>query len=298
MSQRAVSLRDIEIFVLDEADRMLDMGFVRDVKRIASKLPQIRQTLLFSATLPDSIRSLAHSLLRSPVSVAATPTASAPQALEQSVYFVEKANKRKLLAWILRDNTIDRALAFTRTKHSANRVAQHLSKCGISADAIHGDKSQNARMRALEGFKRGQLRVLVATDIAARGIDIDQLSYVINYDLPNAPETYVHRIGRTARAGNSGQALSFCESDERPHLQSIERLICKRIPVMSDHLSALSAPDPIVALQPIRSLQPMAAGAAAGAQTGGGGGQQHGGRPRHFSRRRRSGRAGAPTNAS
>jgi ATP-dependent RNA helicase RhlE len=256
ISQRAVALEDIEIFVLDEADRMLDIGFVRDVQRIASRLPRTRQTLMFSATTTDGIRALAQSLLRSPVHVESTPVSSTPQALDQRVYFVEKPDKRKLLAWLLRGDEVDRVLVFTRTKHSANRVAEHLSKSRISADAIHGNKSQGARQRALEGFKRGELRVLVATDIAARGIDIDRLSFVINYDLPNDSETYVHRIGRTARAGNAGQAVSFCEAGERSQLQSIERLIRKRIDVMNDHPAEFaSAPPAAVQVQ----VQPRAA---------------------------------------
>jgi len=235
MARRAVALGAVELFVLDEADRMLDMGFVQDVKRVANALPKPRQTLLFSATLPDSIRSLAQSLLHSPVHVAATPVSSAAETLDQSVYFVEKADKRKLLAWLLRDEKLDRTLTFTRTKHGANRVAEYLVKNGVNAAAIHGNKSQGARERALSDFKLGRLRVLVATDIAARGIDIDQLSYVINFDLPNTPETYVHRIGRSGRAGSVGSALSFCDREERPYLRSIERLIRTQIRVVRSH---------------------------------------------------------------
>jgi ATP-dependent RNA helicase RhlE len=235
MGQRAVSLADVQILILDEADRMLDMGFIHDVKRIVKTLPTARQTLLFSATLPESIRSLAGSMLQSPIHVSVTPNSTAAETLDQSVYFVDKADKRKLLAWVLRDPSIDRTLAFTRTKHAANRVAEYLEKSGVAAAAIHGNKSQSARERALAAFKRGQLRVLVATDIAARGIDIDQLSYVINFDLPNLPETYVHRIGRSGRAGAAGSALSFCDREERPYLRSIERLIQSPIRVVSDH---------------------------------------------------------------
>ena len=235
MSQRAVSFSDLQVYVLDEADRMLDMGFIQDVKRITHALPKKRQTLLFSATMPDDIRALAESLLSSPVHVAVTPVSSTAEKIEQAVYFVEKADKRRLLTGLLRDPAIDRALVFTRTKHTANRVAEHLTKAGIAADAIHGNKSQGARERALEAFKQGALRVLVATDIAARGIDIDRLSFVINYDLPNVPEAYVHRIGRTGRAGSSGRALSFCEAEERAQLRGIERLTRSTIPVIAEH---------------------------------------------------------------
>jgi ATP-dependent RNA helicase RhlE len=235
MDQRLVSLLDLTVFVLDEADRMLDMGFVHDVRRIAAAVPKRRQTLLFSATMPESIRALSQSLLCNPVEVAATPISSTAETVDQVVYFVEKADKRKLLAWILRDPRIDRALVFTRTKHGANRVAQHLDKVGITADAIHGNKSQPARERALSRFKQGELRVLVATDIAARGIDIEGLSFVVNYDLPNVPEFYVHRIGRTGRAGAEGQALSFCEAEERPYLKGIERLIGGAIHPVVEH---------------------------------------------------------------
>jgi len=248
MGQGAVSFSDLSVFVLDEADRMLDMGFIHDVKRIAAVVPKKRQTLLFSATMPESIRSLAHSLLSNPVEVAVTPVASTAETVDQAIYFVEKNDKRALLTWILDDPRSERALVFTRTKHGANRVVEHLEKGGIKAAAIHGNKSQSARERALDGFKRGTIRVLVATDIAARGIDIDQLSLVINFDLPNVPEAYVHRIGRTGRAGASGQALSFCEAEERPYLADIERLI--RIPIAAitehpypSHLGVPSATD-------------------------------------------------------
>jgi ATP-dependent RNA helicase RhlE len=224
MQQRAVSFEALEVFVLDECDRMLEMGFIDDVKRITAALPRPRQTLLFSATMPDAIRRLAESWLSSPVYVSVTPVATPAQTVKQLLYYVEKPDKRQLLTRLLGDTEIDRALVFTRTKHTANRVAALLLKAGIQAAAIHGNKSQSARERALDSFKQGSLRALVATDIAARGIDIDGLGCVINYDLPNVPEAYVHRIGRTGRAGRSGQALSFCEASERPHLRSIERL--------------------------------------------------------------------------
>jgi ATP-dependent RNA helicase RhlE len=235
LGQKAVTLAHIEVFVLDEADRMLDMGFIHDVRKIAAEVPKQRQTLLFSATMPDDIRQLANKLLDNPVEVAVTPVASTAEKIDQAIYFVEKADKRSLLGWILEDTRIDRALVFTRTKHSANRVAEFLDKRGIRSAAIHGNKSQNARERALDGFKRGTLRVLVATDIAARGIDIDQLAYVINFDLPNVPEAYVHRIGRTGRAGAAGQALSFCEEEERPYLADIERLIQLNLDAVTKH---------------------------------------------------------------
>ncbi|MET0342104.1 MAG: DEAD/DEAH box helicase [Polyangiales bacterium] len=235
LNQRVISLAQVEIFVLDEADRMLDMGFIHDVRKIAAQVPNERQTLLFSATMPDDIRQLAAKLLKNPIEVAVTPVASTAETIDQAVYFVEKADKRALLAWVLEDPRIERALVFTRTKHSANRVAEYLEKRGIRAAAIHGNKSQNARERALDGFKRGGLRVLVATDIAARGIDIDQLGFVINYDLPNVPEAYVHRIGRTGRAGSTGQALSFCEAEERPFLADIERLIRMNLDAVTQH---------------------------------------------------------------
>jgi ATP-dependent RNA helicase RhlE len=235
MQQRAISLADVRVLVLDEADRMLDMGFVNDVMRIARAVPKSRQTLLFSATLPDSIRSLAQSLLSEPVHVAVDAVSSTAETLDQSVYFVDKADKRSLLAWVLQDLGIDRTLTFTRTKHGADRVVEFLQKRGVAAAALHGNKSQNARERALDSFKSGKLRVLVATDIAARGIDIEQLSHVINFEVPNTPESYVHRIGRSGRAGASGVALSFCDAEERPYLRSIERLIRMPIRVVQDH---------------------------------------------------------------
>jgi ATP-dependent RNA helicase RhlE len=238
MQQRAVSFEALEVFVLDECDRMLEMGFIDDVKRITAALPRPRQTLLFSATMPETIRRLAESWLSSPVRVSVTPVATAAETVEQLLYYVEKPDKRQLLTRLLGDAEIDRALVFTRTKHTANRVAALLLKAGIQAAAIHGNKSQSARERALDSFKQGSLRALVATDIAARGIDIDGLGCVINYDLPNVPEAYVHRIGRTGRAGNSGRALSFCEASERPHLRSIERLTGITIAVVHEHAFA------------------------------------------------------------
>lgn len=235
MSQGIISLKEIEIFVLDEADRMLDMGFVHDVKRIITKLPQKRQTLFFSATMPAEIQSLANSILTHPEKVEVTPVSSTADTIAQSLFFVEKQDKRKLLAHLLADKSIETVLVFTRTKHGADRVVKDLSRSGVSAEAIHGNKSQNARQRALTNFKNRSTRVLVATDIAARGIDVDDLTHVINYELPDVPETYVHRIGRTGRAGASGISFSFCEAEETEALRDIHKLIGKQIPVVENH---------------------------------------------------------------
>ncbi len=235
IGQGHVHLKQLDIFVLDEADRMLDMGFVHDVKKVISQLPARRQSLLFSATMPDEIARLADSLLTDPVHVAVAPVSSTVDAIEQSVYFVDKANKPRLLLHLLADPSIRSALVFTRTKHGADRVVKDLSRAGVQALAIHGNKSQNARQNALGSFKNGTVRVLVATDIAARGIDVDELSHVINFDLPNIPETYVHRIGRTGRAGLSGKAISFCDFEEKAYLKDIEKLIRKTVPVVETH---------------------------------------------------------------
>lgn len=233
--QGHINLHYIRQFVLDEADRMLDMGFIHDVKRVITKLPAKRQTLFFSATMPDEIAGLANSILSNPVKVAVTPVSSTAEKVEQQLFYTDKNNKRKLLVHVLQDASIVSALVFTRTKHGADRVAKDLNKAGITASAIHGDKSQNSRQRALTDFKAGRIRVLVATDIAARGIDVDNLSHVINYEIPNVPETYVHRIGRTGRGGASGIALSFCEDEERPYVKDIVKLIKQQIPVVTDH---------------------------------------------------------------
>ncbi|MEM1417885.1 MAG: DEAD/DEAH box helicase [Myxococcota bacterium] len=230
MDRGFVDLSDIGIFVLDEADRMLDMGFLRDVKRVIAKLPKKRQTMLFSATMPAPIRKLASELLHDPVSVAVAPVSSAAEKVRQEVVFVEKREKPKKLIELLRAGDIDHTIVFTRTKHGANRLVKKLAGAGIEAAAIHGNKSQGARTRALDGFRSGALNVLVATDIAARGIDVEGISHVINFDLPNVPETYVHRIGRTARAGASGIAVSFCDPEEKAYLRSIEKLLGERIP--------------------------------------------------------------------
>ncbi len=233
--QGLVELRHLEVFVLDEADRMLDMGFIHDVKRVIGLLPPRRQTLFFSATMPREAQELADRLLHQPETVAVTPPSTTAEKVEQEVYFVEKADKRALLVDVLRDTAMKRVLVFSRTKHGANRIAEHLVKAGVGAEAIHGNKSQNARERALANFKAGRIRVLVATDIAARGIDIDDITHVVNFDVPEVPETYVHRIGRTARAGASGMALTFVEVDERPDWKNIVKLTRQDIPVVEGH---------------------------------------------------------------
>lgn len=231
MQQGYISLSKIEILVLDEADRMLDMGFINDIKRILGKIPAERQTLLFSATIPIAIRKFAATILHKPSEINVTPQSSTAETVDQSVYFVEKEEKVELLKELLEDKDIDRSLVFTRTKHGANRLVKRLSKTGIFAAAIHGDKSQNARQKALEDFKRSKIRVLVATDVASRGIDIDELPLVVNFELPNVPETYVHRIGRTGRAGRNGVAVSFCDRNEEIDLRNIQKLIGFKIPV-------------------------------------------------------------------
>ena len=231
MGQGYVRLDYVETFVLDEADRMLDMGFIHDVRRIAAKLPEKHQTLLFSATMPTEVEELAMQLLHDPETVKVDPVSSPVEAIDQVLYYVDKANKKHLLAKLLREPEVENALVFSRTKHGADRIVRDLSRAGITAAAIHGDKSQNARQAALDSFKRGDSKVLVATDIAARGIDIAGLSHVFNYDLPNEPEAYVHRIGRTGRAGHTGKAISFCCIDEIKQLGQIEKLISRRLPV-------------------------------------------------------------------
>lgn len=235
MNQGHINLSDVEVFVLDEADRMLDMGFIHDIKKIRKALPNKHQTLFFSATLPNSILKLANSLLHNPVKVEIEPESPTVDTITQGLYFVEKGNKKNLLLNILQDAGIESALVFTRTKRNANNVVKLLNKSNINAEAIHGNKSQSARQRALGNFKDQKTRVLVATDIAARGIDVDELKYVINYEVPNEPETYVHRIGRTGRAGADGTALSFVDSVERAYIRDIQKLIGKQIPVMEEH---------------------------------------------------------------
>ena len=235
MDQGFVSLQHIQFFVLDEADRMLDMGFIHDVKKVIAKLPSVRQTLFFSATMPPEIKKLAASILVNPVKVEIVPVVSTSNLIRQELYFVDKPDKRALLIHLLQDKTIDSALVFTRTKHGADRVSRDLMKAGIKAAAIHGNKSQLARQEALNSFKSKKTRVLVATDIASRGIDVEQLSHVINFEIPNIPETYVHRIGRTGRAGLDGKAISFCDVEELEYLRDIQKLISIEIPVVKSH---------------------------------------------------------------
>ena len=235
MNQGFIKLNQVEYFVLDEADRMLDMGFINDIKKIIAKIPVKRQTLFFSATAAPSIMKLANTILNNPVSVAVTPISSTASLVTQSVYYVKKENKRLLLKHVLNNSKIEHALVFTRTKRGADKVAKDLNSIGVSAEAIHGNKSQGARERALKGFKNRTIRILVATDIASRGIDVDKLSHVINYEIPEQAETYVHRIGRTGRAGSSGVALSFCAHDELTYLKDINKLIKTNIEVVSTH---------------------------------------------------------------
>ena len=235
INQGYVKLGDISIFVLDEADRMLDMGFIHDVRKLIKLIPAKRQSLFFSATMPESIRVLASTILTNPEEVEVTPASTTAETIQQEMYFVDAANKKDLLIHILKDKSIATALVFTRTKHGADKVQRMLEKAKIKAEAIHGNKSQNARQNALRNFKERTTRVLVATDIAARGIDIDDLNLVINYEIPNIPETYVHRIGRTGRAGLDGKAVSFCDVEEREFLRDIQKLISIQIPVIKDH---------------------------------------------------------------
>jgi ATP-dependent RNA helicase RhlE len=271
MQQGFVKLGGLEVFVLDEADRMLDMGFIHDVRKVIAVLPKERQTLLFSATMPADIQDLAGRILRDPVRIEVTPVATTAEKIDQYLYFVEKSDKRALLEHLLQDPKITRALVFTRTKHGANRVVDQLDKSGIRAQAIHGNKSQSARERALAHFKSGETRLLVATDIAARGIDVEDISHVINYDLPNVPEQYVHRIGRTARAGASGIALSFCDTEEREYLRDIERLIRMQIQVVTDHPRRSPLPPPKPGDPVVRAARPP--------ENGNGRGQRPGQRP-------------------
>jgi ATP-dependent RNA helicase RhlE len=248
ISQRTVDLGAVEILVLDEADRMLDMGFIRDVEKVLRCLPRERHSLLFSATMPDSVASLAKGLLKSPERVAVTPPAATTEKVEQSVCFVDQKQKQAVLTHLLQDPAFYRTLVFTRTKHGADRVAKRLVKSGIEAKAIHGDKSQGQRERALDEFRRGDTHVLVATDLAARGIDVPEITHVVNFDLPNIPDSYVHRIGRTARAGRDGMAISLCSADEREYLRDIEKLIRKRVPVVeisaTGEMAAAAQPAP------------------------------------------------------
>jgi len=296
--QGLVELKALEVFVLDEADRMLDMGFIHDVRKVIRLLPRHRQTLFFSATMPPEAQELADQLLKNPQTVAVVPSATTAERIDQEVYFVEKADKRALLVDVLRDAAMRRVLVFSRTKHGANRIAEHLVKAGIGAEAIHGNKSQNARERALAGFKSGRTRVLVATDIAARGIDIDEVTHVVNFDVPEVPETYVHRIGRTARAGAAGMALSFVETDERADWRNIEKLTRQEIPIVEGHPYESRVPFAAAPQRAPASAQPkpQPQGHTHGRRdlpSGGGGGGGGGGK-----RRRRRGGRGRGASAS
>jgi len=293
-SRRHINLKNVSVFVLDEADRMLDMGFLPDVKRIIAALPNKKQTMLFSATMPPAIRALGETLLHDPVSVSVTPVSAPAERIDQRVYFVDKSNKRKLLASLIQSHEMLRALVFSRTKHGANRIAQFLEKSGIASAAIHGNKSQGARTRALAQFKAGRLQALVATDIAARGIDVEGVTHVINFDLPNIAETYVHRIGRTARAGASGIAMSFCDVEEQPYLADIERLIRKHLDRATDNpLPSNASPPPMTDLDsksPPRKRPQRRSGQGRGGQ--GRGGQGRGGQGRGGQGRGGQGRGG------
>ncbi len=275
MNQGHLNIREVEIFVLDEADRMLDMGFVHDVKKLLAVLPKKRQSLFFSATMPPEIVSLANTILFHPLKVSVTPVSSTVDIIVQSVYFVDKVNKNALLIEILKNTAIKTALVFTRTKHGADKVVNLLIKNNIKAEAIHGNKAQNARQRALTNFKAQTTRVLVATDIAARGIDVDELAYVVNYEIPNIPETYVHRIGRTGRAGAGGTAISFCDAEERAFLKDIEKLIAKKVPVIENH------PFPMTNFNPIKEAKQQGRVNSGHARSKA---MANGGQKRHFSR--------------
>ncbi len=272
VQSNALRLGEVEYFVLDEADRMLDMGFINDIRKIVAKIPVQRQTLMFSATMPRAIAELAAHMLRDPVKVAVTPEASTVELVEQRMIRVDRAGKHAVLIDVLRRETIDRALIFTRTKHGADKVARGLSRAGIAAEAIHGNKSQNQRERVLAAFRKGEIRTLVATDIAARGIDVDGISHVVNFDVPNVPETYVHRIGRTARAGAAGIAISLCDGEEMAFVRDIEKLIRLSIPVTDQRTHSQRA-EPSAA--PHNSTRPAANGS---------------GKPRHWQRNKPAGK--------
>ena len=265
-NQKFVDLSRLEIFVLDEADRMLDMGFIHDVRRILGWLPKQKQTLFFSATMPPEVRSLVDSLLVNPVKVAVDPVSSPVEVIDQKLYYVDRGNKTKLLAQLVGEAGVKNALVFTRTKHGANKVAGDLAKAGITAAAIHGNKSQTARQQALADFKAGRVQALVATDIAARGLDIEELSHVFNYNLPDVPETYVHRIGRTGRAGRGGTAVSFCDINEQDELKAIQKLLGKAIPVVEDHPWPMQVLEPAPKDKKGRTVNPEDAEARAAAK--------------------------------
>jgi ATP-dependent RNA helicase RhlE len=265
ISQRYVALHQIEIFVLDEADRMLDMGFINDVKKVIARLPEKKQTLFFSATMPPEIQKLSQMLLHHPVKVEVTPVSSTAEKISQAVYFVEKQNKVPLLLHLLKSDEIESALVFTQTKHGADKLCKQLMRENLHAQAIHGNKSQNARQLALDNFKKKNIRILVATDIAARGIDIDKLTHVINFDIPNIPETYVHRIGRTGRAGEEGKAISFCSMEEKMFLRDVQKITGQTIPIVEEHPYPMANPG--LALPP-RPAMPHSALRSGGARRG------------------------------
>ncbi len=279
VQQKAIRLDAVQVLIIDEADRMFDMGFIRDVRKIVNYMPKDRQSMLFSATMPDDVIKLVGDVLRSPERIEVAPQSKTADRVTQSLYYVPMPQKRQLLSHLLNDVSLNRVIVFTRTKHGANRVAEHLSKTGVASEAIHGNKSQNARQRALENFRSGKARVLVATDIAARGIDIDHISHVINFELPNEPESYVHRIGRTARAGGEGIAISFCDSSERAYLRDIERIIRMKIEVVAHDLPDLT-PEQIKASEerrPPHGHRHGGGGKPGGGHRGGGGGGKPGG---------------------
>ncbi len=288
IDQKYLSLRTLDVFVLDEADRMLDMGFIHDIRKVIAMLPARRHNLFFSATMPPDIRRLADTMLTNPVTVEVTPVSSTAELIQQSVMYVDRNRKKDLLRHVLQDKAFNRVIVFTRTKRGANQVSEVLAKNGINSEAIHGNKSQGARQRALQNFREGRTRVLVATDIAARGIDIDEISHVINFEVPNIAESYVHRIGRTARAGAKGIAISFCDAEERSFIKDIEKLIGKPIPVDREH------PCHSNAVENSRLMSPGKAKAAIERGHGHGGGPRRGGGRNQ--RRRPSG--GGPSSGS
>ena len=289
VQQKHIRLDAVSVLIVDEADRMLDMGFIRDVRKIVAHLPKERQSMLFSATMPDDIVKLVGDMLKSPERIEVSPQSRTADRIDQKLYFVSMPQKRQLLVELLKDDGMNRVIVFTRTKHGANRVAEHLLKNGTKADAIHGNKSQNARQRALESFRSGNVRVLVATDIAARGIDIDDISHVVNFELPNEPESYIHRIGRTARAGGAGIAISFCDPSERDYLRDIERLIRGKITPVAHDLPELTEAQKAQAEEPRRPhghRHGNPGHKAGGYKPGGGPAKKRNGSRAHWNRKR------------